>query len=343
MRTEIEHTIIKKSLENLGEFFRNINSHNLEYSNFFDSIKLAEKENNWFTRFNILNSFKIWGESLTKQNIDTWLKKYSVINFNPKRILIIMPGNIPLVGLHDLISVIITGNHPVIKLSSKDSILIPFIVSLESYINKSTSFVSGKIKEEKFHAVIATGSNNSARYFNYYFSNYPSIIRNNRTSVAIINGDETKKDLDNLSDDLLLYYGLGCRNVSKIFIPYGYDLSKIMKSLKHWSNVMNLEKYSNNYKRNKALLSINKNKFLDNGFFILQYNQKLYSPIASVYYEFYHDKDKLLDKIKTNMSKIQCVVSNEFSDISIPFGSTQTPMLWDYADEIDTIDFLNKL
>ena len=147
-----------------------------------------------------------YGEN-SKQNIDSWLNKYSLINFNPKRILIIMPGNIPLVGLHDLISVIITGNNPVVKLSSKDSILIPFIVSLDSYINKNTSFISGKIKEEKFHAVIATGVITLLN-FNYYFSNYPSIIRNNRTSAAIISGDETKKDLDNLASDFLLYFGL---------------------------------------------------------------------------------------------------------------------------------------
>ena len=343
MTSKRESLVLNKTLENLGEFFRNINFLNPEYSNFFNSIKLAENENNWFTKKNILYAFKVWGENLTKINIDTWLKQYRISRSDPKKILIIMPGNIPLVGLHDLLSVIITGNHALIKCSSKDSILIPFIVTLEGYISKNTSFVSGAIAENKFDAVIATGSNNSVRYFRHFFSNYPAIIRNNKTSVAVITGDETKKDLDNLANDLLLYYGLGCRNVSKIFVPQGYDLNKIIKSLDHWSKVINLDKYSNNYKRNKALLTINNDKFLDNGFFLLESNENLYSPIGSAYYEFYLDKNIVLDKIKTNMSKIQCVVSNEFSEISIPFGSAQTPMLWDYADEIDTIDFLNKL
>lgn len=343
MTSKRESLVLNKTLENLGEFFRNINFYNPEYSNFFDSIKLAENENNWFTRKNILQAFKVWGKNLTKINIDTWLKKYRIINSDPKKILIIIPGNIPLVGLHDLLSVIVTGNHAVIKCSSKDSILIPFIVTLEDYISKNTSFISGAIEENKFDAVIATGSNNSVRYFKHFFSNYPAIIRNNKTSVAVITGDETKNDLDNLANDLLLYYGLGCRNVSKIFVPQGYDLYKIIKSLKHWSKVINLDKYSNNYKRNKALLTINNNKFLDNGFFLLECNQNLYSPIASAYYEFYLDKNVVLDKIKTNMNKIQCVVSNEFSEISIPFGSAQAPILWDYSDQIDTIDFLNKL
>tara|TARA_B100001113_G_scaffold302861_1_gene262509 strand:- start:579 stop:1610 length:1032 start_codon:yes stop_codon:yes gene_type:complete len=343
MTSKRESLVLNKTLENLGEFFRNINFLNPEYSNFFNSIKLAENENNWFTKKNILYAFKVWGENLTKINIDTWLKQYRISNSDPKKILIIMPGNIPLVGLHDLLSVIVSGNHAVVKCSSRDSILIPFIATLEGYISKNTSFISGAIKENKFDAVIATGSNNSVRYFKHFFSNYPAIIRNNKTSVAVITGEETKNDLDNLANDLLSYYGLGCRNVSKIFVPQGYDLYKIIKSLKHWSKVINLDKYSNNYKRNKALLTISNNKFLDNGFFLLERSQNLYSPIGSAYYEFYSDKNVVLDKIKTNMGKIQCVVSNEFSEISIPFGSAQAPMLWDYADEIDTIDFLNKL
>ena len=343
MTSKRESDLIKESLENLGEFLRNMSLYNSVYSDFFGSIELAEKENNWFTRNNILYAFKIWGKTLTKRNIDVWLKKYKGISSNSKKILIVMPGNIPLVGLHDLICVISSGNKAIVKCSSKDSILIPFISRIENYIKKNTSFISGEIKEKKFDAVIATGSNNSVRYFKYYFSNYPTIIRNNKTSIAVITGEETKKDLDNLANDLLSYYGLGCRNVSKIFVPEGYNFNKIMKSLMRWSKVIDLDKYFNNYKRNKALLTINNNNFLDNGFFLLEENQNWYSPISSSYYEFYKDRQILLDKIKTNMDKIQCVVSNDFPEMSIPFGSAQEPMLWDYADKIDTMDFLNKL
>ena len=330
-------------LENLGKFFRNISLNNSKYSDFFESIKLAERENNWFTRKNILNAFKVWGKNLTKENIDTWLEKYKIINSKPKTILMIMPGNIPLVGLHDLICILVTGNKALIKCSSKDSILIPFISSLKEDIKKYINFIDGNINDKKFDAVIATGSNNSVRHFKFYFSNYPSIIRNNKTGVAVITGKESKEDLQGLGDDLLLYFGLGCRNVSKIFIPRGYDINKIMEGISHQSKVINLDKYCNNYNYNKALYSINKADFIDNGFFLLKEDPNWVSPISTAYFEYYKDRNSLFNKINNNKDKIQCIVSNVFSKESIPFGSSQKPELWDYADEIDTVDFLNKL
>ena len=262
-----------------------------------------------------------------------------------KTIALIMAGNIPLVGFHDFLACIVAGHNLVIKQSSNDKHLLPFIVSYltheESLIKSKIKFIDNKI--ERFDAVIATGSNNTARYFNSYFKNKPSIIRNNRNSIAILNGNESENDLKNLSNDIFRYYGLGCRSVSKIYVPKNYDFNILFKAVYDWHPVINIRKYLNNYDYNKAVYIMSEFDIIENGFLMLKEDRRLSSPIATLFYEYYDDVSELKCKLKAISSEIQCVVANGFSSKEIKFGSTQSPTLEDYADGIDTVDFLLKI
>jgi hypothetical protein len=256
-----------------------------------------------------------------------------------------MAGNIPLVGFHDFLACIVTGHNIIIKQSSNDRHLLPFIVSYliheESLIKSKIKFVDNKI--EKFDAVIATGSNNTARYFNAYFKNKPSIIRNNRNSIAILNGNESENDLKNLSNDIFRYYGLGCRSVSKIYVPKNYDFDMLFKAVYKWHPVINVRKYLNNYDYNKAVYIMSEFDIIENGFLMLKEDRRLSSPIATLFYEYYDNVSELKSKLKVISSKIQCIVANGFNSKEIKFGSTQSPALKDYADGVDTVDFLLKI
>jgi hypothetical protein len=196
---------------------------------------------------------------------------------------------------------------------------------------------------ENFEAVIATGSNNTARYFEYYFKNKPSIIRKNRNSVTVLNGNETHEDLVNLGEDIFRYFGLGCRNVSKLFVPKGYNFDAFFKAMYEYQDVIHYEKYSNNYDYNKAVFLMSNFKLLDNGFLTIKEDTSYSSPISSVFYEFYEDLQVLKNRLKNESDQIQCIVSNDLVDKSIAFGQTQKPKLWDYADDVDTLKFLNSL
>jgi hypothetical protein len=272
------------------------------------------------------------------------LDKYDISLNKTKTVAIIMAGNIPLVGFHDLLSVLLTGNNAVVKLSSNDTVLIPLMVEyltdLDASFNNRVSFTEAKLPS--FDAVIATGSNNTARYFEYYFGKKPNIIRNNRNSVAILTGNENDEELKALGKDIFTYYGLGCRSVSKLFVPENYDFDRFFTAIYDYRDIVNQAKYANNYDYNKAVYLMSEFKFLDNGFLMLKEDQGYSSPIATTFYEHYTSEDALLDKLKLDVDKIQCIVASGIVDNEVSFGKTQQPALWDYADGVDTVEFLLK-
>ncbi len=308
----------------------------------FESINSQQFKNAWFTPSNVKEAIKIVGATLTFENLSKWTEMYPELNSERKPYItgVIMAGNIPLVGFHDFISVLISGNHLSAKTSSKDSDLIIQVSDLLCTINPRfrdmISFTDGSLKG--FDAVIATGSNNTSRYFEYYFSKYPHIIRRNRNSIAILNGSETDKEIEGLGKDIFTYFGLGCRNVSKIFIPEDYDLKNLLKKWDTFSDVIYNNKYANNYDYNKAIYLVNKEKFLDSGYLLLKEERGISSPVSVLFYEYYTDYGNLMQYIDSMKDNIQCIVACE----AVPFGKAQQPELWDYADGIDTIEFLLK-
>lgn len=337
----------------LGEFLSQFSNEiiqkkdNIEHNDvFFDGfkhqLKLAEEHNGWFTKENMAFSISGWADALAHENLNTWLKPYQIKAVNKKKVAIIMAGNIPLVGFHDFLSVLISGHKVVVKQSSNDKQLLPFLAKYIEYVEpefkNQIHFTEGKL--EDFDAVIATGSDNTARYFEYYFKNKPSIIRNNRNSVAVLNGEESAEDLKNLSEDIFRYYGLGCRNVSKLFVPKGYKFDAFFESIFHWNTIVNKAKYANNYDYNKAVYLMSEFDMLENGFFMIKEDESYASPIATMFYECYASAEALKETLKEKEQQIQCIVSNGFTENEIAFGATQKPQLWDYADDIDSIKFL---
>jgi len=253
-----------------------------------------------------------------------------------------MAGNFPMAGFHDLISVIISGNSAIIKPSNDDKILIEFIVS---YLhkefpetNKTVKIIYGKLVG--FDKVIATGSNNTFKYFEYYFREKKSLLRKNRTSIAVLSGNETADELKLLSDDVFMYFGLGCRNISKIFIPKNYDLTNLKTSFRNYKHIINHHKYSNNYNYQKTIKLMNSEEFIDGGYFILCESKNYAPPISIIYFEYYIDIEGVKKKIMSKNNEIQCVVSNLKIKNSISFGNAQNPKLNQYADNIDTLKFL---
>jgi len=308
-------------------------------------INQLHESNSWFKRPQLEFAFKSWNDALTQDNLDKWLTSYNLGDEKLKTIGLILAGNIPMVGFHDVLSVLISGNKALIKLSSNDELLIPLILDYLGTIESEfkNRYKITKEKLENFDAVIATGSDNTARYFDYYFGKYPNIIRKNRNSVAVLNGSESKEDLLALGEDIFRYYGLGCRNVSKLFVPKGYNFDAFFEGMFVFKDLINDEKYTNNYDYNKAVYLMSNFNILDNGFLTIKEDNSYASPISSVFYEYYEDLDALKNKIATDNEKIQCVVSNQLIENSVSFGSTQNPALWDYADDVDTMKFLLSL
>ncbi|WP_438711909.1 acyl-CoA reductase [Aquimarina muelleri] len=308
-------------------------------------IDTAVHHNGWFTKENILFSLKQWGNALTKENLDNWLSSYSLTKNKAKTIGTIMAGNIPLVGFHDFLSVLISGNKILVKQSSNDNQLLPFLstylIAIEPRFKDRISFTFDKLKS--FDAIIATGSDNTSRYFEYYFSKVPNVIRKNRNSVAVLTGSETKEELQALGEDIFRYYGLGCRSVSKIMIPKNYKFDLFFEAMYDYHDIMNSAKYANNYDYNKAVYLMSNYKLFENGFLMLKEDESYASPIATLFYEKYESIDLLIKKIEKDKEKIQCIVGNSFLSGCIEFGQTQNPMLSDYADGIDIIEFLTKI
>ena len=320
----------------------NIEHNELFFEGFKHQLKLAEENNGWFTKENLAFAINGWVESLTLENLNTWLSPYNIDIKNPKQVAVIMAGNIPLVGFHDLISVLIAGHHVLVKQSSNDKHLLPYLTKYLEFVEpgfKNTiAFTDEKL--ENFDVVIATGSNNTARYFEYYFKDKPSIIRNNRNSVAILSGQESLEDLQALSEDIFRYYGLGCRNVSKLYVPKNYNFDLFFNAIYHWHPVIEKAKYANNYDYNKAVYLMSEFDMLENGFLMVKEDKSYASPIATVFYENYESTEQLKEKLNNEKDAIQCIVSNGFAENEIAFGHTQKPQLWDYADDVDTIEFL---
>ena len=256
-----------------------------------------------------------------------------------------MAGNLPLVGFHDLLCVLVAGHKAIVKLSSDDGVLLPYLITqIRAFAPEwaeAVAFTDDKVTE--YDAVIATGSDNTARYFEYYFGKKPHIIRKNRHSVAVLTGEETPEELQDLGKDIFLYYGLGCRNVSKLFVPQGYDFDLLFQAIYPYKDIIEEQKYANNYDYNKAVYLMSLYKLLENGFLLLKEDEHYGSPIATLFYEYYTNKETLKKKLATDKEKIQCVVGHNFIDGEIPFGQTQTPKLWDYADGVNTLTFLLNL
>ncbi len=342
----------------LGDFLSQFSSgdairqeHRLN-STFYDEFKaLLERvsnENLWFTPLHVQESLKGICSFLKEEKLNEWLNSYTISDKNTKlKVAIIMAGNIPMVGFHDMLSVLISGHSFIGKLSSKDNQLLNFVSKLLIKINSEfedlISFQSERLSgENKFDAIIATGSNNSARYFEAYFKKYNHIIRRNRNSVAVLSGEETIEELEALGRDVFLYFGLGCRNVSKIYIPKGYNLVHLLDCWKNYSFVNDHNKYANNYDYQRSMFLMNRIEHLDTGFVLLRENTEINSPIGVVNYEYYTEINDLENNLNTNSDLIQCIVSSAFPN-TIPFGKAQEPELWDYADNVDTLKFLSLL
>ncbi|MDB4212792.1 acyl-CoA reductase [Flavobacteriaceae bacterium] len=331
-------------ISEIGEFLKNYldekydNKKDDNLIEFEKVIRKAQSNNSWFTDENIKINLTYWSKKLIKTNLNQWLSKYNLKDTSRKNIAIIMAGNIPLVGFHDFICVFLAGHNSIIKLSSNDKYLIPFLLNLVKFPSDKVVYLDGMLKD--YDAVIATGSDNTSRYFEYYFKNKQSIIRKNRNSIAILDGNETDEELKSLSHDILTYFGLGCRSVSKLYVPKGYNFDSFFNSIFAYKDLINNHKYANNYDYNKAIYLMSEYKFLDNGFFMIKEGNEMHSPISTINYEYYDNISHLSEKIKQQEENIQCIVSNIKFEGRIDFGETQNPSLNQYADNIDVMNFL---
>jgi hypothetical protein len=349
-----------EAFDNLGKFLKQFSDHPSAtghhplneqfYNNFQELLTLVSIHNPWFTESNVKNAIGAIADQLDQKQLQDWTAVYRKdINASGKhyRIAVIMAGNIPMVGFHDFLCVLLSGNIFVGKLSSDDKLLLPYLskilLTIEPRFADCIEFTEGQIKS--MDAVIATGSNNTARYFEYYFKKYPSIIRKNRNSVAVLSGKESTEQLVELGKDVFQYFGLGCRNVSKLFVPVGYKFDAFYEAMMTYQDIIHTNKYANNYDYNRTVyLMSNDPTLLDNNFLLLKENGSYSSPIGVLFYEFYEDMNKLNERLEKDAPEIQCIVaSSPAVRNSIPFGQAQCPALADYADGIDTMRFLTGI
>ncbi|MFH1004796.1 MAG: acyl-CoA reductase [Bacteroidota bacterium] len=347
----------------LGEIIRKFAVDSTSNSILKEATIKASQSNGWFTQENLRLAIESIGNMLMEEKIRKWVLNYKLEIANNelaikklKSIGVIMAGNIPLVGFHDFFCVLMSENIFAGKLSSEDEHLLPavakILMEIEPAFANRIHFTNQLINQStNVSAFIATGSNNSAKYFEYYFRKYPHIIRRNKNAIAILDGTEKEKDLKNLGKDIFQYFGLGCRNVSNIFIPKNYDLNKFFAAIEDFGDVINHNKYYNNYNYYKCIYLLNQSIFLDNGFLILKEDERIASPVSTLHYERYADISALIKKNSLLKEQIQCVVSvssmipliNEQGMNGLMFGRTQSPELWDYADGVDTMEFLLSL
>ena len=311
-----------------------------EFLTFELAIERQVHHNGWFTEESVRTSLLNLGNWLTREQLTNWTSPYSFTE-NPKVVAVIMAGNIPLVGFHDFLCVLLSGNKVQCKLSSEDNKLLPllshylfqFAPELKEFISFSDRNLSG------FDAVIATGSNNSLVNFESYFSKYPHLFRHNRTSLAILDGTESKEELKALGEDILNYFGRGCRNVTHLLIPENYDLNRFFEAIVDLGGLINNKKYGNNYDYNKTIHLLNLESFLDNNFLLLKESDNLFSPLAMLHYHSYQTQEEISTYLEIHKDSIQCVVGHKY----LPFGTAQCPSLSDYADNVDTMEWLNLL
>lgn len=327
--------------------FRKLSNFIAEPSPEFKNLtQSAQNSNAWFTPAAVDNALNALHKMLNQEDLETWFKDIK-INQSAKKVGLILAGNIPMVGFHDVLSVLATGNIALIKLSSADDKLLPALlaelVKIEPLLAPSIIYVE-RLKD--FDAVIATGSNNTSRYFEYYFGKVPNIIRKNRNSLAVLTGEESTEDIALLGHDIFDYFGLGCRNVSKIYIPEGYEIKNFFEPLEQYKDIINHFKYNNNYDYNKSIYLVNSAAHYDNGFLLLKEDTGMSSPLAVLYYQTYKNLTEVEAELNQIAENIQCVVSKAELKLDSPvlsFGQSQNPKLWDYADNVNTINFLNSI
>ncbi|PAW93785.1 acyl-CoA reductase [Mucilaginibacter sp. MD40] len=312
-----------------------------------DLIESERHYNAWFTPESVRKAVTATGEMLNRADIEKWLSAYNIPVQQPKKVGLVLAGNIPMVGFHDALCVLVAGHHAVIKASSQDSRLIRYaldkLVEIAPAYSGRYTFVE---KLEGFEAIIATGSNNTSRYFEYYFGKAPHIIRKNRNSIALLTGDESNEELTALGHDILNYFGLGCRNVSKLLVPEGYNFTQFFEAIEHLNEIIHHHKYNNNYDYNKSIYLVNRDQHLDNGFLMVKRDERLTSPLSVVFYDTYSSLSEAQEQLQSLTDQLQCIVTNAPVDVPnqvVGFGRSQHPNLWDYADGIDTMDFLSNL
>jgi hypothetical protein len=331
-----------EGLARLGDYLKN------DPTEMHSIMVQAELNNPWFSQNYIKYALQAISERyLDRRSLVEWTEGYEKVH-DPKvkTVGLVMAGNIPLVGLHDIICVVVSGHKAIVKLSERDNLLIPFLLrkwsEFDPDINRKIELVDHL---KGYDAVIATGSDNSSRYFEYYFRTVPHIIRKNRNGIAVLQGNESEVDLERLWVDIFTYYGLGCRNVSKIYVPKGYEFNLLLKVLAENSNPILHPKYKNNFEYNHAICVINRIPFLTNDVILMVEDSNISSRIGMIHYEYYDGIPELTASIVSDLSKIQCVVSQcQLGDIPvIDFGDSQKPHLYNYADGIDTMSFLLRL
>jgi len=340
------HTI--EAFVKLGQTFSDFVKHpeGIEHEGLKQVLLQSERKNAWFTQKQLHQAIQEWGLLLTEEALKQWVTPYGFKETKtPKTVAIVMAGNIPLVGFHDFLCVLLSGNKVLAKLSSNDNVLLPYVGNClcEFYPELRNHIAFTEERLAGFDAVIATGSNNTSRYFEHYFGKYPNIIRRNRNSIALLTGKESPEDLKALGEDVFRYFGLGCRNVSKVFVPEGYDFDLFFKAMFEYQANIHHHKYANNYDYNKAVYLMSDIALLDNGFLLLKEDTSHASPISVLFYEFYAEKENLEQLLIKNKDALQCVVTNLEIPEAISFGQTQRPTLSDYADDVDTLAFLGSL
>ncbi|WKN45277.1 acyl-CoA reductase [Tunicatimonas pelagia] len=321
---------------------------NLDKNEQNELVQRARSDNAWFTEENVLLAKEGLQRYLSEEKLRQWVTDLPTQPSSVKKIGLVMAGNIPWVGFHDLLTVLISGQHAMIKLSSQDSFLMRYIINIITELEPQlASLITVVDKLNTADAIIATGGDNTSRYFEYYFAKYPHIIRKNRTGVAVLSGHETEKELNALGEDIFRYFGLGCRNVSKIFVPEEYNFESLFRTLEAYQTVAHHHKYNNNYDYNKSIYLVNREPFLDTGFALFRQSDQLVSPISVVYYEPYQNQNELTQKLLANEEKTQCVVAQESiypnQKNYVPFGQAQQPKLWDYADGVNTLKFVQSV
>jgi hypothetical protein len=302
--------------------------------------------NPWFTEQQVIRAMKEWVILLDSEKLADWVSDLRE-DSGGKIIALIPAGNIPLVGFHDVLSVLISGHSLLLRPSTDDPDLIPLFLlmlqQIEPSFKEKIRIADGKLSA--FDAVIATGSNNSARYFDYYFGKYPHIIRKNRTSIAVLTGEENEEEIQGLADDIMAYFGLGCRSVTKVYVPRNYDLDNIFKALYVYRGYLNCKPFADNYDYHRSLWMMNNIEFLENGFMLLREESSIHSPVSALHYEYYDDISSVANQLKDQEEEIQVVISKSegvFPRQAMP-GQGQQPRLDDYADGVNTLDFLNSL
>lgn len=310
------------------------------------AVRMSFAHNGWFEESNVRLALSVWADTLSEHNLKSWVSKYPANTFqnkDQKKVGLILAGNLPLVGFHDVITVYIAGHHALVKLSSDDKILMPAL--LKAFGDETlTHHITWTERLVEYDAVIATGSNNTGRYFEHYFSKVPHIIRKSRNSIAVLSGDESDAELQALANDLFSYFGLGCRSVSMLYLPKEFDVQRLFQHVLDHKEVINNKKYGNNYDYYRAFYMLNKQDFLENGFFILKEDDQWAVPVSVINYQRYNSLEEVERIIREREDQLQCVVSNmPLQRTHFPLGQAQCPALWDYADNVDTLEFLSQL